>query len=108
MLVRQSLASEEKPQTAPHPNPDIQSFWDLGVEIRSTGTPGIFHPHQTYAPVQLSEIETNQHLADELYAFITASAQSQAERELQEPVSIEQYLTRRQDNAGVYPLLALI
>ena len=49
-VVRQSLANEKKPQTTPHPNPIIQSFWDLGVEIRSTGTPGIFyfHPSQLY------------------------------------------------------------
>jgi hypothetical protein len=56
----------------------------------------------------LTKIETNQQLADELRAYIIASEQSQTERELQEPVQIEQYFKRREHNVGVYPLLLLI
>ena len=38
-LIEQCLCST-LPQEIPHPNPAIQSFWDLGVEIRQKGTPG--------------------------------------------------------------------
>ncbi|CAD6569434.1 MAG: hypothetical protein ASARMPREDX12_002445 [Alectoria sarmentosa] len=89
-LVEQCLCSTT-PQKSPHPNPAIQSFWDLGVEIRQKGTP-----------------ETNRTLVREQSAFIISSVQSQKERELDEPVSVEQYLKRREDNIAIYPLLALI
>ena len=41
-LVKQSLSNECAPQVNPHPNPAIQSFWDLGTEFRSQGNPGTF------------------------------------------------------------------
>jgi hypothetical protein len=53
-LVKQSLANGEKPRIRPHPNPIIQSFWDLGVAIRSTGTPGLFDFHSSQLYSQLS------------------------------------------------------
>lgn len=89
-LVEQCLCSKNL-QQRPHPNPAIQSFWDLGVAIRLKGTP-----------------ETNQTLAKEQCSFITSSAQSQMEREFDEPVSVEQYLKRREENIAIYPLLGLI
>lgn len=39
-LVQQSLSAGSKPQTRIHLNPAIQSFWDIGAEIRSNGTIG--------------------------------------------------------------------
>lgn len=44
-LVKQSLGAGDQLQMDPHPNPAIQSFWDLGSEIRSNGTPSTFHFH---------------------------------------------------------------
>jgi hypothetical protein len=41
-VIEQSLSWDPKPQEQTHPNPAIQSFWDLGVDIRSRGTPGLF------------------------------------------------------------------
>ena len=51
-LVEQSLSWNHEPQEKPHPNPVIQSFWDLGVDIRARGTPGAF-------PYFLLDIVTN-------------------------------------------------
>ena len=41
-------------------------------------------------------------------AWIASSVQSATERELDDPVSVEQYLTRRETNIAVYALLAMI
>jgi hypothetical protein len=40
-VIEQSLSWDPNPQEKPHPNPAIQSFWDLGVEFRRRGTPGM-------------------------------------------------------------------
>ncbi|KAF2704365.1 terpenoid synthase [Pleomassaria siparia CBS 279.74] len=89
--VEQSLSWDPVTQRNPHPNPAIQSFWDLGNDIRARGTP-----------------ETNEQFKWAQCAFITSSIESQMERELTEPVSVEQYLTRRERNIAVFPLLSLI
>ena len=39
-LVEQSLGPDPEHQLPPHPNPVIQSFWDIGRALRATGTPG--------------------------------------------------------------------
>ncbi|MCJ1307923.1 hypothetical protein MMC25_001571 [Agyrium rufum] len=90
-IIKASLGPPPNRQAAPHPNPAIQSFWDLGTEIRSTGLP-----------------ETNQQLIKEQCSFVTSSVKSQVEREFVIPVTVEQYLTRREENIAIYPLLALI
>ncbi|MCJ1404736.1 hypothetical protein MMC11_007962 [Xylographa trunciseda] len=89
-VIQQSLGPDHRPQSEPHPNPAIQSFWDIGTEIRAKGT-----------------LETNQLLIDQQSAFITSAALSQIEREYSHPVTVEEYLKRRETNIAIYPLMAL-
>ena len=42
-VVEQSLGPDLELQMEPHPNPAIQSFWDIGRAIRAKGTPGECH-----------------------------------------------------------------
>ena len=56
----------------------------------------------------LSFQEMNQYILEEHCAFINSTVQSQAEREYDEPVSVEQYLKRRETNIGFYVLQPLI
>ncbi|KAK0514066.1 hypothetical protein JMJ35_003788 [Cladonia borealis] len=90
-ISRESMGGEQKAKLNPHPNPAIQSFWDLGTEFWTRGVP-----------------EMNQYVLEEHCAFINSSVQSQAEREYDEPVSVEQYLKRRETNIGFYVLQPLI
>ncbi|KAF2468385.1 terpenoid synthase [Lindgomyces ingoldianus] len=99
-LVEQSLSWNHEPQEKPHPNPAIQSFWDLGVDIRARGT----HASTNFG----GTLEANEQFRWAQCAFITSSVQGQVDRELTEPVLVEQYLTRREKNIAVFPLLSLI
>ena len=56
----------------------------------------------------LKFLEMNQYIVEEQCAWINSSVQSQAEREYDEPVSVEQYLKRRETNIGFYALQAMI
>ena len=48
----------------------------------------------------LSLLEMNQYVLEEQCAWINSSMQSQAELEYDEPVSVEQYLKRRESDIG--------
>ena len=52
--------------------------------------------------------EDSQCLAKEMHDFVVSSAESQVERDFDEPVSVEQYFKRRQKNIGVYWLMKSI
>ena len=52
--------------------------------------------------------EMNQYILEEQCAFINSAVQSQAEREYDEPVSVEQYLKRRETNISIYVLQSMI
>ena len=56
----------------------------------------------------LSFLEMNQYILKELCAFVNISVQSQAECEYDEPVSVEQYLKRRETNICFYFLQSMI
>ena len=56
----------------------------------------------------LKFLEMNQYILGEQIAWINSSVQSQAERGYDEPVSVEQYLKRRETNIGYYALQAMI
>ena len=56
----------------------------------------------------LNFLEMNQYILREQCAWINSSVQSQAEREYDEPVSVEQYLKRRETNIGFYALQSMI
>ena len=52
--------------------------------------------------------ETNEQFRWAQCAFIESSVEGQVDRELTEPIPVEQYLTRRERNIAVFPLLSLI
>ena len=53
-------------------------------------------------------LEMNQYILEEHCALINSAVQSQPEREYDEPVSVEQYLKRRETNISFYVLQSMI
>lgn len=90
-LVKEALLSDRDAPSKPSSNPAIQSFWDIGTSIRSQGSP-----------------ESNQRFAEQQCLFIASSAESQIDRKSDKPVTVEQYLRRREDNIAIHPLMELI
>ena len=108
-VVTQSIGPYVGVSFIPHPNPAIESFRDLGMEIQDRGTRGWFRLSSfLLAETHCNVSESNQEVIKHQSAFIKSSAASQIERKLDIPVSVEDYLKRREDNIAIYPLMALI
>lgn len=90
-VVNSSLLSDLDEPPNPHPNPAIQSFWDVGRAIRAD-SPDILC----------------QRVAGHVSGFIVSSAASQTVRKGIEATSTAEYMQRREDNIGVYMLLELL
>ena len=90
-VVKESLLSNLEEPSKIHPDPAIQSFWDIGAAIRAKGTP-----------------ESNRRFAHQQCLFVASSAESQILRKSTEPVTVAQYLRRREDNIAIHPLMELI
>lgn len=90
-VVNGSLLSDLDEPPTPHPDPVIQSFWDVGRAIRAD-SPDILC----------------QRVARHLSGFIVSSAASQTVRKGVEATSTAEYMQRREYNVGVYQLLELL
>ncbi|KAL8791312.1 MAG: hypothetical protein Q9195_005931 [Heterodermia aff. obscurata] len=90
-VVKESLLTNLEQPSKIHSDPAIQSFWDIGATVRASGTP-----------------ESNRRFAYELCRFVASSTESQIVRKSTEPVTVAQYLERRENNIGIRPLLELI
>lgn len=89
-VVEESLLSALDQPLAIHQNPAIQSFWDIGFEIRKN-----------------SNADSNARFSHQQCLFIKASAEALSLRKDEEPVSVQHYLRRREDNIAIHQLMEL-
>ena len=90
-VVRECLLTDLEQPSKIHPDPVIQSFWDIGAAIRASGTP-----------------ESNQRVAYQQCLFIASAAESQIVRKSTGPMTVAQHLKWREDNIAVHALMELI
>ena len=90
-VVKESLLSDLDTPSSIHPNPIIQNFWDIGAAIRAK-----------------ANAESNQRFVDENIGYIRSATEPQGVKETCSPVTVAEYLRRREDNIGFRAVLELI
>lgn len=90
-VIKEGVTSTLDKPSKIHADPAIQSFWEIGAAIREKGT-----------------TESNARFAFQQCLWIESCAESQIVRKASKPVTVAEYLWRREDNIGVYPLFELI